>query len=128
VRICFPADAGKQARHLGQGELLGASVGANAAFLEPALQCPVWVEHLGEIFETPDPLLLTDAERTEAQPLLRAGVHVDEQRRPISQAKEAVYANVFATGSVRAGWDNVTHGIGECAEDGWRAGLAAVKA
>ena len=113
---------------LATGKFVAGGIEANAEFLEPALQCPVWVEHLGEIFETPDPLLLTDAERTEAQPLLRAGVHVDEQRRPISQAKEAVYANVFATGSVRAGWDNVTHGIGECAEDGWRAGLAAVKA
>jgi len=112
---------------LATGKFVSGGIEANGAFREVTLDCPVWVEHLGEAFDTPDPLNLTDPVRTEDQPLLRAGVHTDESRRPVNRMNDVVYSNVFVAGSIRAEWLSDSHGVGHAAEDGWRAGLAAVR-
>jgi glycerol-3-phosphate dehydrogenase subunit B len=109
---------------LATGKFIGGGIAANGVFHETVFDCPVWVDHLQEVFESPDPILLTDAERAQPQPLLQAGVHADDQHRPVNRRNDVVYENVFVAGSIRAGWEAGTE-MGACAEDGWNAGLKA---
>lgn len=112
---------------LATGKFAAGGIEADGEFREPALDCPVWVQHLGDAFDAPDPLLLTDPVRTEDQPLLRAGVHADDEQRPVNRMHDVVYSNVFVAGSIRADWTAESHGAGHAAEDGWHAGLRAVQ-
>ena len=112
---------------LATGKYLAGGISADGEFRETVLDCPVWVDHVGETFETADSLMLTDAERTEEQPLLHAGVHADEAHRPVNRIGDVVYENVFVAGTVRYGWDALSHGAGDCATDGWAAGQQAVR-
>jgi glycerol-3-phosphate dehydrogenase subunit B len=111
---------------LATGKFVSGGIDADDSFREPLLDCPVWVEHLGEVFQAPDPLMLTDPMRTEDQPLMRMGVHAHADHRPANRVGDVVYENVFIAGSVRADWSSATHGLGHCADDGWSAGLKAV--
>lgn len=111
---------------LATGKYAAGGIEANGAFREPALDCPVWIDHLGDAFDEPEPLILTDADRTGDQPLLLAGVHADAEHRPIDRNGDAVYANVFVAGTVRADWSAAHHAIGDAAQDGWSAGTRAV--
>lgn len=113
---------------LATGKYAAGGIVANGTLREPAFDCPVWIDHLGERFVVADSLLLTDPERTEDQPLLRAGVHVDAEHRPVAATGDVVYSNVLVAGSVRADWSIATHGIGDAAADGWAAGMRAVSA
>lgn len=113
---------------LASGKFVGGGITSDGAFREPIFDCPVWVDHLGEIFEEADALNLTDAVRTEEQPLLKAGVHANAGHRPVDRGGDVVYANVLVAGSIRAGWSADTHGAGDAAQDGWNAGLEAVRA
>jgi glycerol-3-phosphate dehydrogenase subunit B len=110
---------------LATGKFSSGGIEANGAFHEVTLGCPVWVDHLGQAFEEPDALMLTDVVRTEDQPLLRAGVHASDDGRPINRAGQVIYTNVSVAGSVRAGWTTGSHGIGHAARDGWTAGERA---
>ena len=113
---------------LATGKYAAGGIEANATLREPAFGCPVWIDHLGERFVVADALILTDPMRTEDQPLLRAGVHVDAAQRPVAATGEVVYSNVLVAGSIRADWSITTHGIGDAAADGWAAGIRAVTA
>ncbi|MGQ0816306.1 MAG: FAD-binding protein, partial [Gemmatimonadota bacterium] len=113
---------------LATGKFAAGGIDANGALREPAFDCPIWVDHLGEHFEQADALMLTDAARNEDQPLLRAGVHTDGRHRPVNRAGDVVYDNVFVAGSIRSGWTAATHGAGDAAQDGWSAGLEAARA
>jgi glycerol-3-phosphate dehydrogenase subunit B len=113
---------------LATGKYAAGGIEVDARFREPALGCPVWVEHLGERFESVDSLMLTDPDRAEDQPLLRAGVHTDAEHRPVNASNDVVYSNVLVAGSVRADWSLMTHGIGAAAHDGWAAGVKAAGA
>jgi anaerobic glycerol-3-phosphate dehydrogenase len=113
---------------LATGKYAAGGIEANATLREPAFECPVWIDHLGERFTMADSLMLTDPVRTEDQPLLRAGVHVNAEQRPVAATGDVVYSNVLAAGSVRADWSMTTHGIGDAAVDGWAAGIRAVSA
>ena len=110
---------------LATGKYAAGGIEANGAFREPALDCPVWVNHLGEAFEEADALMLTDPVRTEDQPLLRAGVHTNSDQHPVNRTGDVVYRNVIIAGSIRAEWSTSSHGIGHAAEDGWNAGMRA---
>jgi anaerobic glycerol-3-phosphate dehydrogenase len=110
---------------LATGKFTAGGITANAEFRENALDLPVWTEHLGDVFNSPDPIPLTDPVRTEQQPLLSIGVHTDEMQRPADRTGRAVYANVFAAGTIRAGWNAAERGLGDSAEDGWSAGMNA---
>jgi glycerol-3-phosphate dehydrogenase subunit B len=110
---------------LATGKYLGGGIIADEAFRESVLELPVWLEQLGDVFTSPDALPLTDPVRTADQPLMSAGVHTDDEQRPVDRARDVVYQNVFAAGTVRADWSPTERGLGECAEDGWRAGERA---
>lgn len=113
---------------LATGKYAAGGIEATGTLREPAFGCPVWIDHLGERFVVADALILTDPMRTEDQPLLRAGVHVDAEQRPVAATGEVVYSNVQVAGSIRADWSITTHGIGDAAADGWAAGIRAVTA
>jgi glycerol-3-phosphate dehydrogenase subunit B len=110
---------------LATGKYLGGGILADHQFQESVFDLPVWLEHLGDVFTAPDPLPLTDTVRTESQPLLQAGVHTDAQLRPVDRAGQALFENVFVAGTIRADWSATRMGLGNCAEDGWAAGLNA---
>lgn len=113
---------------LATGKFTSGGITANGAFREAALNCPLWIDHLGEVFENVESLVLTDPIRTGPQPLLAVGVHADDEGHPITRAGETVYENVFVAGMVRAGWSIGTHGIGDAAQDGVCAGRRAANA
>ena len=110
---------------LASGKFMAGGITATDAFTESVFALPVWLEHLGDVFSAPDPLPLTDPVRSEPQPLLFAGLHTDEMLRPVNRSLDVVYNNVFAAGTIRAGWNLADSGLGHCADDGWNAGLNA---
>lgn len=110
---------------LATGKFLGGGIEATDEFREPVFGLPVWVEQLGDVFTAPDALPLTDPVRTADQPLLAAGVQTDDRQRPIGRAQEVVFENVFVAGTVRSGWTAAAARMGDCAEDGWAAGVSA---
>lgn len=112
---------------LATGKYAAGGIAANGAFRETVLDCPVWLDHLGETFEEADALILTDPMRGEEQPLLDAGVHADTRGRPVDRGGDVVYENVFAAGTVRTRWQAGAHAIGEVASDGWAAGMEAAR-
>ena len=110
---------------LAGGKFAGGGIVADERLHEPALGCPVWVEHLGAAFHAPEPLALTRPERDAAQPLLGAGVRDDGSGRPVDPRGDVVYRNVRVAGSIRAGIETARLGLGEAAADGWAMGEAA---
>lgn len=110
---------------LATGKFTSGGINTTDEFRESVFDLPIWLEHLGDVFTSPDPLLLTDPVRSESQPLLYAGVHTDDALRPLNRAGEVVLENVFVAGTIRAGWDAALSGLGDCAENGWSAGLNA---
>jgi glycerol-3-phosphate dehydrogenase subunit B len=110
---------------LATGKYLGGGIIAEESFRESVFDLPVWLEQLGDVFTSPDALPLTDPVRTAEQPLMYAGVHSDEEQRPVDRARDVIYDNVFVAGTVRADWGAADRGLGDCAEDGWRAGERA---
>jgi anaerobic glycerol-3-phosphate dehydrogenase len=110
---------------LATGKFVAGGVSAAEMFRESVFDLPIWLEQLGDVFTTPEPLRLTDPVRTRHQPLLSAGVHADAHFRPLNRAQDVVYQNVFVAGTVRAGWHTAQSGLGHCAENGWSAGLLA---
>ncbi len=110
---------------LATGKFVGGGIAANEQFQETVFDLPVWLEQLGDVFTAPDPLLLTDTVRAEPQPLLHAGVHTDASARPVDRAGRVVWENVFVAGTIRADWPAAQSRLGDCAEDGWTAGLNA---
>ena len=110
---------------LATGKYLGGGIEANDEFRETALGLPIWLEQLGDVFFSPDALTLTDPVRTADQPLMGAGVHVNDEQRPVDRARDVVFDNVFIAGTVRADWTAAARGLGHCAEDGWLAGERA---
>lgn len=107
---------------LATGKFIGGGIAADEDFMEPALGCPVWIDYLGEQFESVNPLTQTDADRHDDQPLLMTGVAIDRQGRPQSRHGELVYSNVWTAGSVRAGASAM---LGRAATEGWSAGERA---
>jgi glycerol-3-phosphate dehydrogenase subunit B len=110
---------------LATGKYTAGGIVADSGFRESVFGLPVWLEHLGDVFASPDPLPLTDPVRTEEQPLLLAGVHTDDAAHPIDRTERVMYENVFVAGTIRAGWNAAHTGLGFCAEDGWNAGVSA---
>src|SRR5690606_4569940 len=88
---------------LATGRYVGGGIVADPVFAEPVFGAAVRIEHLGERFEEVDPVVLSDPVRTEPQPLLRAGVHVDGAHRLMHDGANGALANVLAAGAVRTG-------------------------
>jgi glycerol-3-phosphate dehydrogenase subunit B len=112
---------------LATGKFIGGGIEANDELHEPALNLPVWIDHLGERFERNEPLTLTNAERTEDQPILALGVENDNTGKPISAAGSVIYQNVWLAGAVRAGHALGSAGLGDAAVDGCAAGERALQ-
>ncbi|MGH8436671.1 MAG: FAD-binding protein [Pseudomonas sp.] len=110
---------------LATGKFLGGGISAEGRLREAALDCPVWIDHVGETFEQVLPLTLTNADRREEQPLLAAGVLVDAEDQPVDRQGERCYDNVWAAGAVRRGYDSSQYGLGHAAAEGWAAGERA---
>jgi glycerol-3-phosphate dehydrogenase subunit B len=110
---------------LATGKFVGGGIATNETFRETVFDLPIWMEQLGDVFTAPDALPLTDPVRTADQPLMQAGVHTDDEQRPIDRARAVVYQNVFVAGTVCAGWATAATTLGACAEAGWRAGTMA---
>ena len=110
---------------LATGKFVGGGIIADGAFSEPVFDLPVWVDHLGERFETVNPLALTSAQRSARQPLLFAGVAADDTGRPVDAHDNILLENVFVAGAVRAAWDGSGMNLGHVATDGWAAGARA---
>ena len=110
---------------LATGKYIAGGVEAETVFRENVFDLPVWVEHLGNVFLSPDPLPLTDPVRTEDQPLLVVGVHTNDGAQPVDRTERVIYDNVFVAGTIRAGWSATQTGLGTCAQDGWNAGVSA---
>ncbi|HEX6307395.1 MAG TPA: FAD-binding protein [Longimicrobiales bacterium] len=113
---------GARAFVLATGKFLGGGITAESEFAESALGCDVAIERFTRTIDDPAAaLVLTDPVRTEPQPVLSTGVRVDTHGRPLGVA--AVFAaNVFVAGTVRAGAETATFGLGAAAQDGWSAG------
>jgi anaerobic glycerol-3-phosphate dehydrogenase len=131
VRLAGGAELHPGALVLATGKFLGGGIEAAPALREPALGLPVALERLGERFHEASPLLTTELARAGDQPLLRAGVRVDAQHRPLApgtgEGGAAAPAGVRVAGSVREGWDAALGGLGAAAADGWAAALAALE-
>ena len=113
---------------LATGKYIGGGITAEAEFEEPALGCDVALERFARTIDDPGAaLVLTDPERAEPQPVLSAGVRVDREARPLTPADDVFLSNVVVAGSVRAGVETATLGLGAAARDGWAAGIQAAK-
>jgi len=112
---------------LATGKFIGGGIEANDELRESALHLPVWLDHLGERFEHNEPLTLTNAQRTEDQPLLALGVATDDEGRPVGASGSVIYENVWLAGAVRAGHTLGDCGLGDAAVDGWSAGERAIQ-
>lgn len=111
---------------LATGKYIAGGITAEVEFEEPALGCDVALERFARTIDDPGAaLVLTDPERSEPQPVLSAGVRVDGDGRPLTPADDAFLANVFVAGSVRAGAETATLGLGAASRDGWDAGSRA---
>jgi glycerol-3-phosphate dehydrogenase subunit B len=110
---------------LASGKFAGAGIEADPTLRETALGCPLWIEHLGDVFDAASQLVVT-IERTATQPLLEAGVRCNENGNPVDRFGDVVYDNVFVAGSIRAGAE--TMGLGGASADGWSAGERAAEA
>lgn len=112
---------------LATGKFAGGGITATTSFVEKTFGLPVWVEHLGRRFTTPNPLALTNVERGASQAILGAGVRADDDLRPLDENGDVVYENLFVAGSVRAGVNAAELPLGDAAQDGWRAGELAAR-
>lgn len=113
---------------LATGKYIGGGITAEAEFEEPALGCDVALERFARTIDDPGAaLVLTDPERAEPQPVLSAGVRVDREARPLTPADDVYLTNVIVGGTVRAGVETATLGLGAAAHDGWAAGARAAQ-
>ena len=116
---------GGRAFVLATGKFVAGGLLTADSFQESVFDLPIWLQQMGDVYTAPDALPLTDPVRTEPQPLLQVGVQTDSSLRPIDRANGVIYRNVFAAGTIRAGWSAAGSGLGDCAADGWRAGELA---
>ncbi|MEX0891565.1 MAG: FAD-binding protein [Gemmatimonadota bacterium] len=109
------------------GGVVGGAVGGEH-LRDAVFGLPATAERFGERIPEAEPLAVTDVDRTDAQPLLAAGVRLDADGRPLGTEGVAGAANVWAAGSVRAGAETAWLGLGHAAAEGWRAGTRAAAA
>jgi glycerol-3-phosphate dehydrogenase subunit B len=113
---------------LATGKYLGGGISAHARFVDSALQMPVEAERGGRSYPDPaDSLALTDAVWLGPQPMLTVGVRSDDEGRPVTKAGDVIFRNVVVAGSVRAGTETASLGLGNAARDGWEAGRRAAR-
>jgi glycerol-3-phosphate dehydrogenase subunit B len=111
---------------LATGKFLGGGISSHGRFIDTALRTELTVERGGHGYTDPaDSLALTDAVSTGPQPLLTAGVRANGESQPINPSGDVIFRNVIVAGSVRAGTETASFGLGNAARDGWEAGERA---
>jgi glycerol-3-phosphate dehydrogenase subunit B len=113
---------------LATGKFLGGGISTHARFIDTALRTELSVEQAGHSYtDAADSLALTDAVWSGPQPLLTVGVRANGDSHPITESGAVIYRNVVVAGSVRAGTETASLGLGNAARDGWDAGSRAVQ-
>lgn len=111
---------------LATGKFLAGGITAEAEFEESTLGCDVAIERFARTIDDPAAaLIFTDPVRTATQPVLSVGVRADAEGRPLNPSGDVFLANVFVAGSMRAGVEAASLGLGAAAHDGWTAGARA---
>lgn len=114
---------------LATGRFIGGGVTAGARFVESALHIELTLEGAARLPVTPaESLAHTHADRSARQPVLGIGVRTDGDGRPITPSGDQAFHNVFIAGSIRAGAETASLGLGAAARDGWHAGALAAAA
>jgi glycerol-3-phosphate dehydrogenase subunit B len=113
---------------LATGKFLGGGISTHARFIDTALRTELSVERAGHSYtDAADSLALTDAVWSGPQPLLTVGVRTNGDSHPVTESGAVIYRNVVVAGSVRAGTETASLGLGNAARDGWDAGSRAVR-
>lgn len=112
---------------LATGKFIGGGVEHRQRLKEPLFHLPVWVDDQG-----PDPLPPAKFLHRQARGphlLMRAGIRVDRQLRPLLSGGAPAWDNLFAAGSVVGGYDYITgrSGLGTALITGYLAGAHAAQ-
>lgn len=117
---------------LATGRFVGGGIARRGELLEPALGLPVLASEgpfaeAGAHLATRPPAALTLRDSRSPQPLLSAGLKVDEELRPVDAEGRAVHDRLFAAGAVIGGHDQASDGtgMGVALFTGWLAGRSA---
>jgi glycerol-3-phosphate dehydrogenase subunit B len=111
---------------LATGKFIGGGITASMEFVEAALGSDVVMDRMGRRFrDASQSIALTDAGRRQPQSLLGVGVRSNEDGQPLSPRGDVAVANAFLAGSVGAGTETATLGLGHAAAQGWAAGRRA---
>jgi glycerol-3-phosphate dehydrogenase subunit B len=115
---------------LATGRFLGGGLARGDRLAEPLFDLPVLASEVGAAGLTlagRPPASLTLRERTAAQPLLAAGVMVDETGRPLDERGVPVHQRLYAAGALIGGHEHAADqtGLGVAILSGWRAGCGA---
>jgi glycerol-3-phosphate dehydrogenase subunit B len=115
---------------LATGRFVGGGVARRGGLVEPLLGLPVLASEAGAAglaLAGRPPSLLTFRKRTVAQPLLAAGVAVDQACRPLDEAGRPVGERIFAAGAIIGGHEHAADGtgLGVAILSGWLAGRGA---
>ncbi len=115
---------------LATGRYLGGGLARRAGLVEPLLGLAVLASEAGAAglaLAGRAPSLLTTRERTAAQPLLAAGVAVDQACRPLDEEGRPAGDRLFAAGAVIGGHEHAADGtgLGVAILTGWIAGRGA---
>jgi len=111
---------------LATGHLVGGGLRGDRQLLEPLLGLPVTLDGATPVAVTAGGLA---SDYRQPQPLLRAGIAVDEALRPLdARGRQTLYGNLHLAGALIGGNDPAVHkaGIGLGALTGYLAGQAAV--
>jgi glycerol-3-phosphate dehydrogenase subunit B len=113
---------------LATGKFIGRGLVHDPVLREPLFGLPVWIDDAG-----PDLTYLgkhVDRRAGGPHPLLRAGLRVEEELRPLANGGRPARDNLFAAGSVIGGYDYVRDrcGLGTALITGFCAGARAAGA
>jgi len=109
---------------LATGKFVGGGLARDEHLRETVLGLPVFV---GDEIVTDQPVQEYLAPQFgDDQPLMRAGVRVDDSLRPVDEAGDAVYENVWAAGGVRAGYPADHGALGAALVEGFIVGARAL--
>ncbi len=115
---------------LATGRFLGGGLVRRGGLVEPLFGLPVLASEAGAgglTLAGRPPWMLTTRQRTDAQPLLAAGVAVDAACRPLDEAGRPFAERLFAAGALLGGHEHAADGtgLGVAILSGWIAGRAA---
>jgi glycerol-3-phosphate dehydrogenase subunit B len=117
---------------LATGRFVGGGIARRGVLVETALGLPVQAAEgadAGVHLAARPAASLTARDRRAPQPLLSAGLRVDDGLRPLDERGRPVHPRLFAAGAVIGGHEQATDGtgLGVAILTGWLAGQAAAR-